>query len=185
MKKKLIISLICSIVLILLIIFLCKLIFHKKENNTDVKDYGTLIEIAYSCSGDMSGNVYKIEVSIPYKEIIVQESDAYNEPIVESRYRLVDTKTVNKIENIINKYDLPSLDGADIDDNYFVYDACSPNIKLKYRVGKRSTNNEYYNISFYAKMSNSQRKELSIIENYLYKLVSEDNFLSTKTIERD
>ena len=185
MKKKIFIPIICFVVLILLIIFLCLFVFQKKESKKPKKDYGTLIEISYSCSGDMLGNIYEVDVSIPYKEVTIKESNAHNDPITESRYRLTDTKTLDEIEKIIKAYDLPSLDNSPIDDEYFVYDACSPNISLKYRVGRRSYDNEYYNISFYAKMSDTERKELGILEKNIYKLINSDNLLSTKTVERD
>ena len=157
MKRKIILILSIIIFISLLILIYYKYI-KKADNEEKNVNYGDLIEVSYSCSGNMLGNVYNIKLE---EKIEIDKNE------------------------ITGKNNIASLDDGIIDETLFVYDDCSPNLKLEYKTKNGKYSFDYYNISYYYKMSKTKRNVINKVRDELSNLLIDDNVLTTEIISSD
>ena len=183
MKKKLWIFIIC--VLIILLLSLLYFLKEKSKNDNSKKNYGTLVEVSYSCSGNMLGNHYGITLDIENNILSVENAEIHSDPILQKTYNATDKNTIEDITNLINDLDLPKLSNSEIDENLFVYDACTPTFGFVYKTGKNSYDKKYYSVSMYYKMTQIEYDAFYEIKKDLESLEIENNLISELYKETD
>ena len=177
MKKKTIIITL-SIIILISIALIIYFLIHPKKENIKKKDYGELLEVEYSCSGDMLGNIYNVNLDFLNNKLTVENANMHSDPINVSIYN-VDKKDITKIKNLVVDYNIPDLEKGKIDDTLFLYDACSPTLRLVFKTGNKSYDRKYYSISYYYNVDKIKRDVINEIRDNLRNLIDEDNLVST------
>lgn len=158
---------------------LCK----KNKNINNYKDYGTLIKVSYSCSGDMLGNVSEVSLDLIDNKVEYLYADSHDEPVIKTTYK-VDNEKLKNIKKLVDAYNLADLEKLDIDDRLFVYDACSPTLSLVYKTGSKDYNKEYYSISYYYNIDIIRRIVINDVRDKLYDLLDNNNIIES-TLQND
>ncbi|MBO4600740.1 MAG: hypothetical protein J5634_00690 [Bacilli bacterium] len=185
MKKKSKYILFILILLIITIAGICALyIKNNEKDKKNEKDYGDLVEVTYSCSGDMLGNTHSIKLDIKKRTVTLSDAEMHSDPIIKTIYK-VDRNKINIIKDLIDRYKVASYDDLEIDDTLFVYDACSPSLKLEYITGPKNYNREYYNISYYYNLPDISRLVINTVRDDLYDLLIDENIISATVVEAD
>lgn len=183
MKKKIYVLILCVLIVLLLIFLYFLKGRNKSEENK--KDYGKLMEVSYSCSGDMLGNHYKISLDTQNNVLSVSDAKMHSDPILIREYKVLSNDKVDHIKSLISDFDLPKLSDAENDDNLFVYDACTPHFTFIYKTGKKSYDQEYYSFSMYYKMTRFESEALYKIKKDLESLQIADNLINEYYKESD
>ena len=144
---------------------LTKLINKKRTYSDD------LIEIRYSNSGDMCGNVYVISLDIEEKIMKQESKECYYEPLKVIEYRVTD-KDIKKLNDYIKEYNFPMW--KDLEQTEYVLDAPTRSITFTYnnKDGLKS-----YTIYYLADMPKDGRKALDEFTSYYTGLANDDNFI--------
>lgn len=181
MKKKYlyVIFLVITIIIVSIII-----VFNNLDENKEYKDYGNLIEVSYSCSGDMLGNVLDISLDLTNNKVEYLYAISHDEHITKTVYS-VDKTNVNSIKKLVDAYRIADLNKLDIDDKLFVYDACTPTLALTYKTGKKDYNREYYSVSYYYNIDIVKRNIINEIRDDLYHLLIKENIIESLIVEND
>ena len=79
--------------------------------------YDKLLEISYSCSGDMNGNVDKITLDVDNKTITHEYKAIHSDPL-KVRKNKVSEKNIKQLKKQIYKYNFPLW--KDLEDSEFV-----------------------------------------------------------------
>ena len=160
MKKK-----IGLIIVLLVLVVLTGGCLNKKESKTnkettEKKDYGELVEITYSDSGDMNGNIDAITIDVVESTMKKEYSTGINEPIAVTVYN-VKREEIEKLAETIIKYDLPSLSDLPLDEEMMPLDASTPILTFTYDKEGKYGRDTWYSINFYTKIPDKKREILN------------------------
>ena len=161
MKKK-----IGLIIVLLSLVVIAGGCFNKKSTkNTnekiEKKDYGELVEITYSDSGDMNGNIDALTIDVKQSTMKKEFSRGIDEPIEVTVYN-IDRDEVDKLADIIINNDLPSLDDLPLDEEMMPLDASTPVLTFEYDT--KNGRKEWYSINFYTKIP---EKKMEVLKEFV------------------
>lgn len=150
----------------------------KKIKNMNV-EYGTLMSVRYSSSGDMNGNIDSTELKRQEDGSYIIETrytQQYSEPMQCKEYS-VSQESVNELESIIKEYNLIYWDKIDAEQLYildgpqssldFVYDE-SANGGSKYKSYGFSTDKEF---------AEEESKIIKEFKDKLLSLINSENLI--------
>ena len=154
----------------------------KKIKNMNI-EYGTLMSVRYSSSGDMNGNIDSTELKRQEDGSYIIETrfkQYYFEPIQCKEYS-VSQESVNELESIIKEYNLIYWDKIDAEDLYildgpqssldFVYDE-SVNGGSKYKS---------YGFSIDKEFAEEESKIIKEFKDKLLSLINNENLIREYT----
>ena len=149
------------------------------KKNSEMKDYGELVEITYSDSGDMNGNIDAVTIDVKESIMKKEYSPGIDQKIEVTTYN-VSRDEVEELIDMINENDLPSLDGLPLDEEMMPLDASTPILTFEYDT--KSGKKEWYSINFYTKIPKNKMEVLNKITTKIHEL--EDNgVIVNKTTE--
>ncbi len=149
------------LILIVMLILIVKLFSKNKENVMEKeRDFDKLIEIEYSCSGDMNGNVDRIVLNREDKTII-HEYKAFHNERLKRRKRRVREEAIYNLERQINKYKFPlwkDLEASEI----VALDAPSTTITFTYDNSRYGgPERDWYTVDLESEMTKEEREAIA------------------------
>lgn len=132
----------------------------------------------------MNGNIDMIDIDIKNLILKTRYSESVGIPIQVKEYKITE-ESVNKLIELIEKYNFVAWDGLPLDSEHIALDAPSKHITLTYdnsSIGLEKL--KYYNISYNTKIPQDGYKLLNEFTNYIFSLKIDDNIINTY-IEKD
>ena len=121
-----------SILLIIIIIALIIVLKRRpklKKIIKDKKDFGKLVEITYTNSGDVNGNTDFISLDVNKMKVTVEYRSNYSEPLKVKEYKV---SNIDKILKMIDEYNLPAWKVLPINPSNIILDAAIKTIIFSY-----------------------------------------------------
>ena len=147
------------------------------------KDYDELLSITYSNSGNMNGNVDKVELIVKEKIIKVERKEYHSDPLQVVEYS-VSEKDINELIDQIKEYNFPMWKDLPEDSEMFALDAPVRNMIFTYnndKIGGHQT--EWYTIDYDSKIPQDGREALLSFEKTLKEAIKEENKVKEYTEE--
>ncbi len=152
---------------------LTKLINKKRTYN------GDLVELVYSNSGDMCGNVYTVQLDVENKKIIKSEKTCHNDPLQIKEYSVTD-KDIKIINDYIEEYNFPMW--KNLKQTEYVLDASTREITFSFDI-KNSEWLSKYTVYYLADMPSDGRSALEEFTSFYLGLMKEDFLIREYTNE--
>lgn len=147
--------------------------------NRKVK-YDKLMEISYSNSGNMRGNVENLVIDVSENIIKYRYSEGFDIPVLVTEYSISDEE-INKLNELIKKYNFPAWSNLPRSD-LIVYDAPSKSINLSYdnsRIGGHSYVD--YDIDYDTKIPSDGFILLHEFTDYMFSLLNDEYYINSYT----
>lgn len=164
--KKEILFIIAGVILLLIIIFLIYRYLKYNEKHLSRRllkrkiKYDKLIEISYSCGGDVNGKMDYIVIDLLKKKITSEYKAYYTDPITIREYEYPDN--ILELENKIREYNLPAYKDIPLNPFLIQKDASIKTITFVYDNSSINGNkNEYYTIDFNMGIPKDARNRLN------------------------
>ena len=167
-----------SILLIIIIIALIIVLKRRpklKKIIKDKKDFGKLVEITYTNSGDVNGNTDFISLDVNKMKVTVEYRSNYSEPLKVKEYKV---SNIDKILKIIDEYNLPAWKVLPINPSNIILDAAIKTIIFSY---EKDNKIEYYNIDFNMEIEQFGKDILNEFLKEFFLLKNKDNLVKEYT----
>ena len=168
MGKKEILIIIAGSLLLLLIIFLIYNYLKHNQKHLSKKllkrkiNYDKLIEISYSNSGNMNGNIDYLVIDLVKKTFKTEYKVYHSDPLLIKEYEF--PKDIDNLVNKIKEYNLPAYKDLRINTNLIAMDASIKTITLVYDNSNiNGKKNDYYTIDFNMNIPSDARMRLNEI----------------------
>ena len=137
--------------------------------------YDKLLRVRYSNSGDMNGNIDTIELDIINKKVTTEYRAEMGDPIKVVEYSVED-KTIENIQEDINKYNFPMWKDLKLNYEMVALDAPTETITFIYDSSKlnRSTV-DTYTINFDMEIPEDGGKYIQNFKEKIFKLKNKSN----------
>jgi hypothetical protein len=148
-----------------------------KDLQNDKIELDELESIKFESSGGMSGGLSYTSIDLNDKLLETCIQNHYSSPTEFKKYK-VSSKDINKIKEMIEKYNFPAWSKIDVDKTFIAYDAPSRNFVLTYK-------NKSFRMSYNIYMTDEERKIFYDFRDFIGSLLKEENSIFWKKYDSE
>ena len=149
------------------------------------KEYDKLLEICYSNSGNMNGNIDRIIIDPEKLLLTTEQKENIEDPLQVKEYKITEENLKTLLDQI-EEYNFPMWNDLEMDESMIALDAPTEGIRFLYNNSEKGGHEkEFYNVGFADKMPDDAREALRDFRKSIKSFIIEENKIQEYVKEED